>query len=163
MNISFINVPKKQQQRYAEAILFYSNILMEEEIYKGLNIELHLSKQFKDLGQTCNDDFMTDRPQYFRIELRTKLSDADPLYTLAHEMTHVKQYAMGELTLDFITENIGLKEVKELQVKPMWLGKYVSFRNCESPYWDSPWEIESFGRQDSLYDRFLDWEKLKVA
>ena len=160
MNISFINVPEEEHQRYIEATTFYSRILMDEEIYKELNIEIHLSDEFESLGQTLNDDFMTDRPQYFRIELRSQESDVEPLYTLAHEITHVKQYAMGELTLDFVSENINKLDTSNIKVKPMWMGKHVSFREYESAYWDSPWEIEAYGRQDSMYDRFLDFERI---
>lgn len=156
MNITFINVPKREQPRYKAAIEFYANILMEPEIHEPLNIELHLSKKFKIPGQTLNDDFITNKPQFFRIEL--KKEEDHTLEILAHEMVHVKQYALGELTLDFVTENIQLLNLKNLKVKPMWMGKYVSFRDCESEYWDAPWEIEAYGRQESLYDRFIDYE-----
>lgn len=159
MNISFIGVAKKHRARYESAIRFYGSILMEPDIHETLNVELHLSKKFDQYGQTLNDDFLTNRPQFFKIELRTEVDD-EPLLTLAHEMVHVKQYAMGELTLDFITENIQLLKLKGLKVKPMWMDKVVSFRDCESPYWDSPWEVEAYGRQNSLYERFIDYEQM---
>lgn len=160
MNITFTNVPKNERPRYKAALEFYANILMEPEIHEHLNIELHLSKRFKEFGQVLNDDFITNRPQFFTIELKTGDVRDDPFMTLAHEMVHIKQFATGELTLDFITENIQRLNLNKLKVKPMWMGKYVTFRDCESDYWDSPWEIEAYGRQESLYSRFIDWENI---
>lgn len=63
------------------------------------------------------------------------------MMTLAHEMVHVKQFAMGELE-----ENMNV-----------WKGKRFSGK---TDYWDTPWEIEAHGREYGLWSRFA--EKYKI-
>jgi hypothetical protein len=63
------------------------------------------------------------------------------LEMLAHEMVHVKQFALGELV-----DNPSGKTVK-------WQGKRVSVRDDDG-YWTLPWEIEAYGRQPGLCARF---------
>jgi hypothetical protein len=64
------------------------------------------------------------------------------LKNLAHELVHVKQFARREL--------VDLGEVG----KTKFLGKNV----CEKKthYYDTPWEIEAYGREIGLYTRYMD-------
>lgn len=66
------------------------------------------------------------------------------LMTLAHECVHLKQYAMGE-----IDENMNT-----------WKGTRVP---KSTDYWDSPWEIEAYGREKGLYIRFCETYGLKFT
>jgi hypothetical protein len=57
-------------------------------------------------------------------------------------MVHVKQYATGEM-------------------RYMWRpARHTKFQGMLYPdeveYWDSPWEIEAFGREPGLYTRWID-------
>ena len=54
--------------------------------------------------------------------------------TLAHEMVHAKQYALGQL--------------KVAGDKFKWLGK-----KYRAGYYDSPWEIEAFSRERLLANK----------
>jgi hypothetical protein len=59
--------------------------------------------------------------------------------TLAHELTHVAQFAKGTL-----------------QVKPrgkVWKGRYYSYR---TPYLEQPWEIQAFAKQEILLRRAIE-------
>lgn len=65
----------------------------------------------------------------------------DAILTLMHELIHVKQYANSEL-FDYVDG------------RTRWKGKiYESKRDMES-YYDSPWEIEAYGRTEGLWDLF---------
>lgn len=64
----------------------------------------------------------------------------DRMEILAHEMIHLKQYVTGQL--------------KDVPVLPLaiWEGKFYPVSNdpASTAYWDSPWELEAFGRQQGL-------------
>ena len=62
------------------------------------------------------------------------------LKTLAHELVHVKQYVMGELTW----RDRGL----------MWKG-HLYTPELLAEYFETPYEIESFGRERGLLVCFL--------
>lgn len=65
------------------------------------------------------------------------LRDKEELATvLAHEMVHVKQYAKGQLVQ---------KIRKNKPAQFLWLGKA-----CKKSYYERPWELEAFGRQQIL-------------
>ena len=55
---------------------------------------------------------------------------------------HVKQYATGQM--------------KEYIHKPIvrYHGKYYLEDEGEKDYWDSPWEIDAYGREYGLYYRW---------
>jgi hypothetical protein len=66
------------------------------------------------------------------------------LQCLAHEMVHVKQYAKGEL-------------------KFHEKGNLVTFQREQyqgDEYWESLWEIEAYGREVGLYQKFRPTLKL---
>lgn len=63
------------------------------------------------------------------------------LLTIAHEMVHVKQYALGQLRY----------QEKKNRIVPVWLGRYVN----ESSYYDLPWEIMAFKNERLLANKFV--------
>lgn len=74
-------------------------------------------------------------PREFNILLDPSCGDRYMLMTLAHEMTHVKQYARNELYEPVIDG-------------PMyWHGELVG---DDVHYYEKPWEIEAHGRE-TLY------------
>ncbi len=65
------------------------------------------------------------------------LKDLEALATVVgHEFVHVKQYAKGQLVQK-------LRKNKPAQF--LWLGK-----TCKKSYYERPWELEAFGRQQIL-------------
>jgi hypothetical protein len=60
----------------------------------------------------------------YEIDIKRSLRMRDMLTTLAHELVHVKQYELGELTQD---------------------------NEAEYDYWDKPSEIEAHGRETGLF------------
>ena len=82
------------------------------------------------------------RPKEFVIRVNNNLKLSKKLRTICHEMVHVKQYATGEM-------------------RYMWRpARNTKFQGMLYPdeieYWDSPWEIEAFGREPGLYTRWID-------
>jgi hypothetical protein len=78
------------------------------------------------------------------------------LQYLAHELVHIKQYVLGEMrdlyrgeeiigTRFMGTDYFGLTPKKAA-------GPFAS----EWAYYDSPWELEAYGRTDGLYNMFHD-------
>lgn len=61
---------------------------------------------------------------------------------LAHEMVHVKQFARGQLVQK-------IRPGKSPQF--IWRGK-----PCKKKYYDRPWELEAFGRQQLLANLIAD-------
>lgn len=72
--------------------------------------------------------------------LDTQLPVPQIFATVAHEMIHIKQMAKGKLRYEFR----GKKE------QVIWCGKKMN----DLPYFERPWEIEAFGKQEILARRF---------
>ena len=75
------------------------------------------------------------------INMNTTQDESDDeMELLAHEMVHLRQYVTGELVDDFVTGLV------------IWKGVvYDAPADASSwAYWNSPWELEAFGRQRGL-------------
>jgi hypothetical protein len=75
------------------------------------------------------------------IALYSRLPLAKMMYTLAHEMVHVKQIAKGQYKY---TQARGY-------IKHYWLGKRV-----KAEYIKRPWEIEAFSRESLLVEKLAE-------
>ena len=132
-----------------DAIEFYGKHLLCKRLYE--KIDLTLEFDASDLGSTVygfcdwNDD--NHKARDFTIIVHPELHKKTMLTVLAHEMVHVKQFAMGELM-----DNPSGKTAQ-------WKGKRVRIRDNDEGYWTTPWEIEAYGREQGLYKVFC--SKLK--
>lgn len=142
-------VSAKLRKQLAEACEFYANLLMDPRMVRSLRIDLDISKSLEAMGECVNEDG-TARSRWFTINLRNKKTDDSIFKTLAHEMVHVKQYAKGELGKDMVVTKGGFK------VLTHWMGKAWKPRSKEDGYFDSPWEIEAYGREVGLYKRWVE-------
>jgi hypothetical protein len=140
-NLAVISETEKNIIKFAAD--FYANALMSPRIVKNLNITINivdgLNKKQRFLGLAGPKDTADERyPREFVIDLDRQKKLKSILQVLAHEMTHVKQYAKGELKYhdrnNLVTFN------KE---------KYT-----DDDYWMSPWEIEACGYEICLYQKF---------
>lgn len=103
-----------------------------------------------DVQGECFDEDGTRNPRWFTINLRGARDDDDIIQTLAHEMVHVKQYAKNELQSGVMVAARG-----GLKMSSKWMGKVWKPKEKEDHYYDSPWEIEAYGREIGLYQRWL--------
>ena len=130
------------QRKYTESIIKYCLKKLTPRISRDLDITVKFKKLDGVYGYCLsNEDFTTDRPRTFEIEIDRSLRLRRLLETVAHEMVHVKQYARGELYQ-------GVRIAKH-----RWKGKWVS-NNID--YWDQPWEIEAHGREAGLFIRWAE-------
>ena len=141
------------KNRYLNAIIheaaeFYADILLDPRMSKKIVLDIDLHKKMDSQGTCVNEDD-TKNPRWFTINLRNRKED-DIIETLAHEMVHVKQYAKNELSY-----RSSVNKGKGNTVAACWMGEEWKPRGKEDPYFDSPWEVEAFGRGVGLYDRFL--------
>ena len=124
---------KNRQEFIKNAAMFYSDQL-------GLNkskyqLVIHSLPNLKKEGS--NGLCAKTGHRQVTVALYNKLSVIKLLYTLAHEMVHVKQFALGHYR----------QEVKKGSVQHFWMGKRVS-----AEYIKRPWEIEAFSRESLLVE-----------
>lgn len=96
----------------------------------------------KSACKTDLAELQCDGPQWFEIELNSRYRGYTVYHTLAHEMVHVRQWARGDL-----------KDGPEGRV--LWKKRVRVWDTEAFSYWDSPWEVEARGLEQSLYQRFL--------
>lgn len=119
----FIKKLMPRKRRLKVIVQMVKNLLDEEGIH----------------GDCLADDFDVNHRHYeFIIRL-----DYDPndirlmISTLAHEMSHVKQYATGQLRYDYCNSNVSI-----------WEGK--KYNSDEIDYDDLPWEIDALKSERAL-------------
>jgi hypothetical protein len=132
------------------AVTFYADILLDESVLKDLVIDIEIDYDLDVAGHCLTEDEL-EYPREFTIKINPDNCYDESLYaTLAHEMVHVKQYAYGELY------NILYLTTDELAItfKHVWKGEPWVAEPKQDEYYDSPWEIEAYGRQVGLYQRW---------
>lgn len=82
-----------------------------------------------------------DRVLFMPIDSRLHIEQL--MQTLAHEMVHVKQYAKGQLRVEYTEEG---------DPYYVWLGKKADPTLC---YLESPWELEAFQRERILANKIV--------
>lgn len=135
---------KKKHKITAEEVEYCANWfaekLMHGNLVKNLTINFSFIDQYAYKGMAEHyEDENHRRPRTFNINIRANMKRADILKTIAHEMVHVKQYAKGELSMYVFGKH------------HRWLDGEVP---TSTSYWDHPWEIEAYGREIGLYERY---------
>jgi hypothetical protein len=134
---------RKTQKIVKDLTRFCAEMLMSKRLLDSLLIRIEF---IKDLDNQYDGDCEyvdeESRPKEFLIRVNDSLKLSKKLRTICHEMVHVKQYATGEM-------------------RYMWRpARHTKFQGTLYPdeveYWDSPWEIEAFGREPGLYTRWID-------
>lgn len=147
MKLKIVDCSNKEFEPFiVRAANFYGNELFKS---KQLLSRIDLTIQFKiynpeddDIGCTMVSGLnKSNRPRKFKIIIRDGLGAAASLKCIAHEMVHVKQFALGELSLD------GTKWKKERLPSDV-------------DYYYEPCEIEAYGLEVGLWKKFLLNEEL---
>lgn len=71
------------------------------------------------------------------IELDPRKKSVDIYQILAHEMVHIKQYVLGELDETHPSGTV-------------WKGQLFIETGKDQDYWESPWEIEAYGKEKGM-------------
>lgn len=148
VDITFAGIKPSDDDRklIEKGVNYYANKLLSRQLIPNISLIVKLkSKMRKDFEGDCEiiGYGRNAAPRHFIIRAIYKKNGGIgiTLSTLAHEMVHVKQFAKKELD-PMLTKWNGVKVPKG------------------ENYWDHPWEIEAFGRQQGLYTRFAKREKL---
>jgi len=145
-----VTLTPKERKILKMATHFYASRLMSDRLSNTLEININVIKDFyvktKILGEAFPKDDILGLPsnKQFVINLEWNKLGKRVLQCLAHEMVHVKQYAKGEL-------------------KFHERGNLVTFQREQyqgDEYWESLWEIEAYGREVGLYQKFKPTFKL---
>lgn len=109
------------------------SLFIEVEFVKRLYTK---EKIYGDLGWT---DLDSRYPRDFNMRIDAGLSKKDMIETIAHELTHVKQYARCELKHYFRALN-----------RSRWKGQIYE----DIKYEERPWEIEAEQNEKIYYEKF---------
>ena len=143
MQLSIVGCPDKQQFRayVKKAAIFFAENLLSPRMLENIKIKIKFSSKIDAHGYASVTEFSpTNKPREFEIEIHPGIGAKEILKTLAHEMVHVKQYAIGDMNVNCTR----------------WKGSKV-----ETPdYWTEPWEIEAYGMTPGLFTKFAKEEKL---
>ena len=120
------------------ATWYYAEKLMGLRLMGSLELTINLkknllSKEGNEGSAVWEDDGF--RPKEFTIELDTTVKIRNLLITLAHEMVHIKQYVMSELTFK--------------REKMCWKNEVIGDMT-EEQYYCSPHEVEAYGKEKWL-------------
>ena len=139
-----------------------SNLIPSKRLRDNIEINIHLKHHSNEGEAMLNEATNRYRPRSFRVILdhhRMRINEitgeertdmewfAEILKTLAHEIVHVKQYALGELKW----RDAGLL-YKGVNHEAMSLMEYFEL----------PYEIEAYGREKGLLYGFLKvWQNIE--
>lgn len=144
MQLSIIGCPDKKKFRpfVRRATLFFAKSLMSKKMLDYIYIQIKFNKNLDAYGYAEITEYNSvGKPRGFEIEIHPGIGAYEILKSIAHEMTHVKQFVYCE-TNDTLTR---------------WKGKPV---NTDVDYWMQPWELEARGYETSLFSKFAIQEKL---
>lgn len=150
MEALVIGGTKQQRALIEQAAVYYSSILLDKSSADlFINIKLNRDLLTKEGAKA---DCMLDEDecdyQVFEIRIDSLMNMPAILRSLAHEMVHVTQYYTGRI-----------KDVSSNSV--MWNGKLVNTIGLH--YYDLPWEVEAYGKETGLFERFVTRKKLGRA
>jgi len=135
---------EKKRKLVEEASHFYERLLFKRKL-PSLSIRVELINKLTEKEETIGDCIWEDsrtRPREFTIRLDSHGCLTKLLETLAHEMVHVKQFALGEM-----------RDSKDNFDIVTWFGEEID--SGKSDYYDHPWEIEAYGREKGLFVRYV--------
>ena len=131
---------------------------LADEVSIRLCFDGHLLEKERDLGQSIWED-RSHRPREFTVVLDATVEFQNIMHTLAHELTHVKQWVLGEFFQRARWNN----------------GDFVyrgeTYDSTVMNYYDLPWEVEAEGRSMGLLRQWIketgqansSWVKTKIS
>ena len=144
INISNCKDPVLRKE-IRDAMNFWAEKLLKSRLSAKITVNIRfvpslIKKEaiFADVGVKGSARY----PRSFDMRITDTLNHKRTLMTLAHEFTHIKQYAKGEL--------------RDVGNKTRWMGESIDSETIN--YYDYPWEIEALGREIGLY---MQWKSFK--
>jgi hypothetical protein len=136
----------EEQDKIKDLVLYIINKFFSKRLQKNLEITLIFKKDLYKTENIYGDCIWEDqhyKPREFTVRVDSSQKFNLVLNTIAHELTHVKQWAKGEMF--------------ELQrERKVYKFKKETFNTSKMDYWDLPWEIEANGRAIGLIVQWVD-------
>ena len=150
MQITITGMVGKRNEKalLKEAAEFFAHQLMDPRMVRNLVIDLEVRKNL-DVDGECVDEDGVRNPRWFTIALKSQDIN-EMIKTLGHEMVHVKQHAKNALQTGIMTLTRG-----GFRMSSKWQGELWKPKAKECPYYDSPWEIEAYGREVGLFAKWM--------
>jgi hypothetical protein len=149
MIISITGTGVRNVKKLDEAARFLASHLLHPRTVAKIELDIDVFKTLSNEGECVKEDDHKN-PRYFTINLQ-RAPIENMIKALCHEMVHVKQYAKNELGKDYFVVRRG----KGPQLVTRWQGELWFPKKKEDEYWDSPWEIEAYGREVGLYQKWV--------
>ena len=135
-----------------KSVSLFGNILLGKRLSDNIYVEVYNeSYDLNDMG-FCNPmDFEERSPREFEIFVNKNLCKYEQLLTIAHEMVHIKQFALNEFK---VFDNHEYK----------WRGKKV--RHPRKKHFNLPWEKEAIASEPWLmhyYEKYHGEESEKAS
>ena len=139
---------------YAMTEFAMARLVESKRLRNNLSIDVHFRHHSAEGEAMIDHDTNPYRPRHFRVVIDHHRLETDNygrkrdvtewahevLKTLAHELVHVKQYVMGELSM----RREGL----------CYRGVHYDVKTL-TEYFELPYEIEAYGREKGLLIAFL--------
>lgn len=150
MEITFTGKSSKISKKEIRNILNWSSQrLMSDKLSQNISVNICFRKKLDNnsAGFCSAEDEMTGRHRKFMIEVNDNKTKRTQIRTLLHEMVHIKQFAKGELRNDYRSSKLC-----------KWMGE--SMVETDFDYWELPWEVEAYGREEGLYRMYMKKKRL---
>ena len=141
---------RNDKAKLIEAAEFFAAQLMDPRMVRNLTVDIEVRSNMRVDGECVDEDGIRN-PRWFTIGLKNQEDIEEMIKILGHEMVHVKQHAKNELQNGHVVAARG-----GLQIYSRWMGKIWKPKSKECPYFDSPWEIEAYGREVGLYHKWVE-------
>jgi len=133
---------KLTKKEIRDIVSFSVQLLLGNRLSRNVSIVVKNEKLKKyEWGYCGPTDYSDIKPREFEILLNNSAGKRNQIYTLLHEMIHVKQYARDEL-----------RHFEDFNYK--WLGKRIEV--SPTAYETLPWEIEAKQSENVLYKLYLE-------
>lgn len=137
------HIKRKELKKVAN---FFADILLGRRLSNKITLIINSNKELENtVGKpAAYCECLDDKHRDFQIQLCSFLEYEEMIRFLGHEMTHVKQFARGELK-----DTIYAKKVK-------WKGKLQDWKEVpDGGYEEQPWELEAVEMEKILLERYL--------
>jgi len=140
-----------------EILRFFLSKLLPNDIFRNLSVEINHVKNLHEIANVIMDEDDNGVPDLLSYILNIRNVKKDIIANLAHECVHIKQYALGELRYDCFVKKTN--ETISLEWSKVWFGECWYEDNDEDSNYDSPWEIEAYGKEVGLVKRWKNYKK----
>lgn len=128
----------KVPKTHLAAIVYFADSLITRQLSRNLHITIKYKKTENYWGLTSVEGYnKSGKPRHFVIEVNRFLNEREKIMTIAHEMVHIKQYAILDLNEEMT----------------LWRGKSINADKI--PYINQPWEKEAYRVGDKLFAEYV--------